>query len=75
MYCHSYEGFRLLLISSFLYGIGVLIISFGYTFPLAIQFEQKEKVREVDAATPPFFENADNGNDEPDRVEMEILYS
>ena len=59
-YFRFLRGFSLLRLSSFLYCVGVLIVCLCHTFPLSTQFEQQEEIGEIDSATPPFFEHANN---------------
>ena len=47
---------------SFLDGIRILVISLGYTFPLAIEFQKQEEIGEVYAVAPAFFKHADHGD-------------
>ena len=41
-------------------GVGVLIVSFRYTLPLAVHFHQQQDIGKVDTATPSLFQYADN---------------
>ncbi len=47
--------------TSFLDGVGVLVICLGYTFPLAIEFQKKKEVSKVNAASPALFKHTDHG--------------
>lgn len=43
------------------YSVGILVVGFRDAFPLAVEFEQKQEVGEVDSPSPPLFKNSHNG--------------